>query len=1503
MNLYTSTMKLTRLTHYLGILLLGLAYPTTLHSAQHLTPSDAQGHTLSLLQSTQADLLSDNEIAGISAGKHEKTARLDPPPLAPSTHAPKRHPLLAPARIRWQGWTHMATNGPAQPTYCIVTVDNTLYTFADRPNPYAKELPIVHTIDLKSYPFVTGHRKHFVLAQTHAATPSHAFTFDQPTTDTLQDELKYYVQQSKLPDKQVDDFIRYLKHEAIDEEALIADMETLDESYLRACFPTVCKELKAFFQQLPAISTKADTLVGERHAGTLLSALRKPHRYCYLDIQKDALCSLDSSFVDTSPHHLVPLMCQIAGDHTACTTLYCLLPRDYELTYQAFAKWLSTYQGVAIQHLTFAGMSQNLRDDKKAVDWALVKAKTLQATFDLTSHFLRSPHRIQFQGWIRLGSHTKEASQHYCMVTDDDKLYLFAQRPDRDKPDAVTATQIIDLATYSYLGVHPDDPNSLLLATTHPVIDKSTAENTLILHTIEPERSLPVEKDDKISHFVQAQQHTFLHILRTATHSYHYLDVTESKKPTLRPLHSATQLETTHYHLVQIMCKTSEGKEPKTKEKPTTNLYCLIPPDHDCIYQIFAQYIATYLRTELLRLTRHDKDVAFEKNIRPINWQGKNNLAFKVTFASTIPPDALYRPKERAEAEASTTDQDEPATQAPQPLAMATHACDYLAQQPAAGKKALYDALRCPIYEYMEKRYRDTSAMAQDKAFKQGLYAHLQRKGISEDTIEDFFGWLEDEKMNEKTIGKDIKGKTSKIHAYDEVIHAHVKAYIVQLSDHRKHLRNHAHEGKRPCPWQAQDGCLIANKWRAHKQLNKKEELHYTCLFDHSLRGKRQPNTVKKGDDLFAYEAEFAQMNKMNLQAFDTLTFLQNPCILLKKLLIEVIDNGFIYEFITDTEAQGRKAKIAIAKYVTPAEYPWLTKVWAKMDCDEHRQLGYPLNIAEMTAIKLYTDSKRAYGDLGWSQRTDSLHKWRTWDQLLMTALLKLHLAEKATETKHTGWLYSGLKDIQFKEKEKFGFFKTYVSTTKNVTKAQEFVKESEGMIMYISTDMQEQFINADVDWISCFDEAEVLFARSADINGYPAPTWKALYAEKHVPNNPNVQRVDFTSAGPPLVVPQGTTHTLPVAHAYAFSYIKLEEGATLTIEPWQPNNPAGGYLRIRCFGDCILEKDATITVSEKGYAGGSHDHPTGHGPGGGQTGFYCVAGGSHATQGGNGKCQDMSTGQCYSAESGAIYAPAILKKNNLSLGSGGGYIRYPVQYSLILLYWCRQYEKLPSIENDPDILSTLLSYSDEEGQSGKRGGGGLYLEIDGNLFLGDNSAFLARGGNATKLTGGAGSGGSICVAMKKAVQCTGKTPPRFEAQGGDNEEACDTVAQGAGGHGRITFYMNTENQAAFHQLRTAPSAFVLWKENAHLRRSYTHVCAYWCRLFMSSRENSSIKRLLLLYLLNENQEATQLQHTSYWLGAPPRNSTVARRPKSSLFPTNKKFRKNFFQGLTRSPF
>ena len=169
-------------------------------------------------------------------------------------------------------------------------------------------------------------------------------------------------------------------------------------------------------------------------------------------------------------------------------------------------------------------------------------------------------------------------------------------------------------------------------------------------------------------------------------------------------------------------------------------------------------------------------------------------------------------------------------------------------------------------------------------------------------------------------------------------------------------------------------------------------------------------------------------------------------------------------------------------EYITANELEFLEGVEEKFNCQKHINRGSVLNIAEMFAVKLYTDSTDCCYDLNKSLRTDKpdkkwwRDKWSVWNQCLMQGILKLHLAELALERKNPGkgWkptntLYSGLNRVKLNQTG-IGFFKNYTSTTLERSVAGNFL-DDQGMIMFIDHKMCQQFVNCDVSWISCHDK------------------------------------------------------------------------------------------------------------------------------------------------------------------------------------------------------------------------------------------------------------------------------------------------------------------------------------------------------------------------------------------------------------------------------------------------
>ena len=89
-------------------------------------------------------------------------------------------------------------------------------------------------------------------------------------------------------------------------------------------------------------------------------------------------------------------------------------------------------------------------------------------------------------------------------------------------------------------------------------------------------------------------------------------------------------------------------------------------------------------------------------------------------------------------------------------------------------------------------------------------------------------------------------------------------------------------------------------------------------------------------------------------------------------------------------------------------------------------------------------------------------------------------------------------------------------------------------------------------------------------------------------------------------------------------------------------------------------------------------------------------------------------------------------------------------------------------------------------------------------------------------MTGGAGSGGSICLDLKGAVTFTSPTAQLCaSAQGGSNQKALHPTAQGAGGAGHITLYMHPHNQHVLARVVTQPPALLLFSTQVKQREVY----------------------------------------------------------------------------------
>lgn len=107
-----------------------------------------------------------------------------------------------------------------------------------------------------------------------------------------------------------------------------------------------------------------------------------------------------------------------------------------------------------------------------------------------------------------------------------------------------------------------------------------------------------------------------------------------------------------------------------------------------------------------------------------------------------------------------------------------------------------------------------------------------------------------------------------------------------------------------------------------------------------------------------------------------------------------------------------------------------------------HINLGKPLNRPEIAVLILYTHRSKLCAAFRWSQMQGDFAKWTLLDRYLMDAICKLHRAE----TKKKRDLYSGLHNVYFDTKVKFGFLATHTSTSSDEQQADHFMKNKDGI-------------------------------------------------------------------------------------------------------------------------------------------------------------------------------------------------------------------------------------------------------------------------------------------------------------------------------------------------------------------------------------------------------------------------------------------------------------------------
>ena len=251
------------------------------------------------------------------------------------------------------------------------------------------------------------------------------------------------------------------------------------------------------------------------------------------------------------------------------------------------------------------------------------------------------------------------------------------------------------------------------------------------------------------------------------------------------------------------------------------------------------------------------------------------------------------------------------------------------------------------------------------------------------------------------------------------------------------------------------------------------------------------------------------------------------------------------------------------------------------------------------------------------------------------------------------------------------------------------------------------------------------------------------------------------------LIIGKGQRCELKSNYQYEFNNIILNENSKLTVSSWNNNKKLGGMLFIKCLNKFILEKNSRITLSYKGYKGGS---PGFQGEsfknksskielkqlnkcnfGGGGTGIS-GAGAGYATFGQDGK---YSNG-------GQQYGDQLL--TSMQMGSGGG---------------------------------------SSEKCNGGHGGGSLWLYCLNDIQLKENTFISCNGQNGKdanlleKGGGGGGSGGSIYIECKKLKL---SSTSKITATGGLGGKATKPFGSdgGKGGMGRICIKVNGVNSIGY---------------------------------------------------------------------------------------------------------
>eukprot|EP00484_Ammonia_sp_Unknown_P022279 CAMPEP_0197042326 /NCGR_PEP_ID=MMETSP1384-20130603/18708_1 /TAXON_ID=29189 /ORGANISM="Ammonia sp." /LENGTH=461 /DNA_ID=CAMNT_0042473407 /DNA_START=5 /DNA_END=1390 /DNA_ORIENTATION=+ len=279
------------------------------------------------------------------------------------------------------------------------------------------------------------------------------------------------------------------------------------------------------------------------------------------------------------------------------------------------------------------------------------------------------------------------------------------------------------------------------------------------------------------------------------------------------------------------------------------------------------------------------------------------------------------------------------------------------------------------------------------------------------------------------------------------------------------------------------------------------------------------------------------------------------------------------------------------------------------------------------------------------------------------------------------------------------------------------------------------------------------------------------------------------------LRITAGETKELYPKSEFLYNYVIIEDGGILT-------SRNQGIICIQCF-DMIIHKNGTLHLNGKGYNGGLPEKQGGsymgnHGVfttskqpnyGGGGGGILFGGGGGYGTKGESGDSRYVYK----SGDGGLTYGDTRELDydenfNHFYMGSGGGGGYNDGRKKIASLYAKEMKAKVVNGHSHhhgrDTVMDKTLKLSNIS--RGGDGGGGLFLNIMGNLHLHEGALIQCNGLDGYKGLdcggGGGGSGGTILIHLNNTYNMIMEYDSHIQAIGG-----CGATPEcGNGGYGRI---------------------------------------------------------------------------------------------------------------------